>query len=182
MAAVPPDAAERAAALLSEVATGKWDLARAEFDDTMAHALDDDELATVWARVTVQAGRYQGIGQADVTSTGRFTNVVIPLTFDDSTMYGQVTFDADGKVAGLHFLLDDPKERTRGTRPAHMILRCADGHLYTATMDALLYRSIHFWSTQFRPCPVDRKWRTAKFVDANTLTRQELDEAAKHSI
>jgi len=177
-----PDAAQRAKALLSQIADGDWAQARTEFEQTMAEALDDDELATEWDRVTVESGRYLSQGEPVVTRSADLTNVTVPLELEDATMYGQVSFDADGKVAGLHFLLSDPNEGPEPTLPARLVMRCSDGHLYTATRDTLLYRSIHFGNTLFRPCPVDHKWRTAKFVDLNTLSRAELEEAESNAV
>lgn len=177
-----PGAAQRATALLSQVANGDWTQARADFDATMAGALDDEELATAWERVTVESGRYLSQGEPEVTRSGALTNVTVPLEFEDATMYGLVSFDADGKVAGLHFLLSDPNEGPDASLPARLVLRCSDGHLYTATRDTLLYRSIHFGTIQFRPCPVDRKWRMARFVDLSTLTLSELEEAERNAV
>jgi hypothetical protein len=177
-----PDAAQRATALLSRIADGDWTQARAEFDETMAGALDDDGLATVWARVIVESGEYLSQGEPVVTRSGALTNVTVPLEFGDATMYGQVSYDTDGKVAGLHFLLSDPAEGPDPQLPARLILRCSDGHLYTATRDTLLYRSVHFGTTQFRPCPVDHKWRLAKFVDPSTLIRRELEQAERNAV
>jgi hypothetical protein len=177
-----PGAAQRATALLSQLADGDWTQARADFDATMAGALDDEGLATEWARVTVESGRYLSQGEPVVTRSGALTNVTVPLEFEDATMYGLVSFDADGKVAGLHLLLSDPNEGPDTSLPARLILRCSDGHLYTAARDTLLYRSIHFGTTLFRPCPVDHRWRTARFVDLNTLTRSELEEAETNAV
>jgi hypothetical protein len=177
-----PDVAQRAAALLSQVADGDWAQARAEFDETMAGALDDDRLAVEWERVTVESGLYLSQGEPVVTRSAALANVTVPLEFEDATMYGQVSFDADGKVAGLRFLLSDPNEGPEPSLPARLVLRCSDGHLYTATRDTVLYRSIHFGNTQFRPCPVDHKWRTAKLVDLNTLSRAELEEAESNAV
>lgn len=176
------DAAQRATALLSQIADGDWTQARGDFDETMAGALDDDGLATSWAQVTTESGQYLSQGNPAVTHSGALTNVTVPLEFEDATMYGQVSFDPDGKVAGLHFLLSDPNEGPDPSLQARLVLRCSNGHLYTAARDALLYRSIHFGTTQFRPCPVDHKWRTAKFVDLNTLTLAELEEAQSNSV
>jgi hypothetical protein len=174
-----PDAPQRAAALLSQIAAGDWSQARASFSAAM-EALDAERLATAWTGVTVSSGQYLGQGEPVVRQIGALTAVTVPLKFDDATMYGQVAFDAHGKVAGLHFLQEDPDTGKGEELPAHMILRCSDGHLYTITHDDLLWRSVHIGVTQFRWCPVDHKWRKANFVDPNTLTREELEETRFH--
>lgn len=171
-----PDAPQRAATLLSQVAGGEWDQARANFSEAMG-VLDAEKLATAWSGLTVESGQYRGQGEPVVRHAGEFTTVTVPVEFDDATMYGQVAFDAQGKVAGLHFLLKDPNTGEGARYPKHMILRCSDGHLYTVTHSDLLWRSVHIGTTQYRWCPADHKWRSAGFVDPSTLTRAELEEA-----
>jgi hypothetical protein len=45
-----------------------------------------------------------------------------------------------------------------------------------------LIRSAHFGATQFRPCPVDGKWRRADFVSPDALTKTQLEQVESHSI
>lgn len=173
-----PGITQRAQALLHDIAAGGWSQARAMFDDRMLGAIDSDGLDTVWTRLIVESGRYQGQGDPVVTNSASYTSVTVPLQFRDATLYGQVTFDAQGKVAGLHFLFRDPNTGKGRSLPVHLILRCSDGHLYTGTRMSLFFRAMHFGNVMYRPCPVDGQWRTASFVDPNTLTKAELEEAA----
>lgn len=177
-----PGIAQRAEALLHDIAAGDWSRARAVFDEQMRGAIDSDGLDTVWTRLLVESGPYQGQGDPVVTNSASYTNVTVPLQFRDATLYGQVTFDAQGNVAGLHFLLRDPNTGKGRSLPVHLILRCSDGHLYTATRMDLFFRAMHFGNVLYRPCPVDDLWRTASFVDPNTLTKAELEEAANRPI
>lgn len=171
-----PGAAERAAALLGDLAGGNWPEARAGFTAAMRSALGDEELATAWAQVTVQMGEYRGMGEPAITGAGDLTNVTIPLEFDSGVIGGCVSFDAQGKVAGLHFLFTTDGS---GRKPVtgNLVLRCSDGHLYVASRDALLWRTMHFGTKQLRPCPVDHKWRVAVFVDPRELSKAELEQA-----
>ena len=178
--AVTPGAAERAMALFSDVAGGNWHLPRADFSDTMKSALDDDGLARAWTQVAAQVGEYHGMGEPVVTQTADCTSVTVPLVFDACVMRGCVSFDAQGKVAGLRFLFE--VDGHGGNVTGNLVLRCSDGHLYLASRDALLWRSIHFGTKQFRPCPVDHKWRVAVFVDPRELTRAELEQAQSYRI
>lgn len=178
--AVLPDAPQRAATLLSQVAAGDWDQARANFSEVMA-ALDAEKLATAWTALTVESGGYRSQGQPVVRQAGAFTTVTVPLQFDDVTMYGRVAFDAQGQVAGLHFLLKDPNSGQGARYPKQMIVRCSDGHLYTITYSDLLFRSVHIGTTQFRWCPADHKWRRTNFVDPASLSREELEEVRFYS-
>lgn len=61
-------------------------------------------------------------------------------------------------------------------------LRCSDGHLYTASLQTIRWRSLHIGTTQYRRCPVDRKWRKAVFVNSGLLTDAELEQAAAHRV
>lgn len=63
-----------------------------------------------------------------------------------------------------------------------LYLRCSDGHVYIASLQTIRWRSMHFGLTQFRPCPVDHKWRKAKFVNPSELTAVEREQAANHRV
>jgi Protein of unknown function (DUF3887) len=174
------DAAERARTLFSDVAAGDWSGARAGFSETMNRELDNDGLARAWAQVAAQVGDYRGMGEPVVAQAGDLTNVTVPLEFDASEMQGCVSFDRHGRVAGLHFLfgLNSPG----GNATGNLVLRCSDGHLYTASRSALLWHSVHIGTQQFRPCPVDGKWRVAVFVEPAELSQAELEQAKRYSI
>ena len=176
-----PGAAERAVTLFSDIAAGNWHQARADFTDRMKSALDEEELAAAWAHVTAEAGAYQGAGEPAAAQADGLTNVCVPLRFDACVMEGCAAFDAQGKVAGLHFLLNTDGHGDNA-EPGDMILRCSDGHLFVASRDTLLWRSIHFGTKQFRPCPVDHRWRFAVFVNPRELTDAERQQAESNRI
>jgi hypothetical protein len=180
MAAVP-NAAPRATALLTHLAERDWPAARAEFSSTLAGALDDAGLEQAWTQVATQLGGYLGMGEPEMTVAGERTDVSVPLNFANGPLQGLVSFDAAGAVSGLHFV---PGEHGRGAEAtgADLHLRCGDGHLYLASRDTLRWRTVHFGSRQFRPCPVDGRWRVAEFVDPATLSSAELEQAAAHRI
>jgi hypothetical protein len=62
------------------------------------------------------------------------------------------------------------------------ILRCSDGHLFTSTESARLFRSIHLGPKRLMRCPVDGRWRLAGNVDAEDLSEEELAEARLHEV
>lgn len=66
---------------------------------------------------------------------------------------------------------------------ASVILRCSDGHLFSATRLKLVFLSVHLGDKGWLRCPVDDKWRIAEPVrvyEADALSQAELDEALQH--
>ena len=99
-----PDAAERAAALLADVAEQRWEQATSGFDQRMAKALDARRLAAAWAQVVGAAGAYEGMGEPVAHQAGDYTVVDVPLRFEAAELTGRVSYDRAGQVAGLFFL------------------------------------------------------------------------------
>lgn len=99
--AVLPGAAERAIAVFADIAAGNWEAARADFGPKMLEAVSASRLADGWAQVASLIGRYEGMGEPFAHPLGEHTQVDIPLRFEAGEATGQVTFDADGTVAGL---------------------------------------------------------------------------------
>jgi len=85
-----PDAAERAAGLLADVAEQRWEQATSGFDQRMAKALDPRGLAAAWAQVIGLAGEYQGMGEPLAHQAGDYTVVDVPLRFEAAEMTGRV--------------------------------------------------------------------------------------------
>jgi hypothetical protein len=102
--AIVEGAAERAIELLAECAAGRWKQVRRDFSDTMLAALDAAGIAAVWARVVGSVGRYERMGEPFVRQAGDLTVVDVPLHFEAGECLGQVSYDADWKVAGLYLL------------------------------------------------------------------------------
>jgi hypothetical protein len=98
---VQPGAAERAIAIFADIAAGEWDSARADFGPKMLEAVSASQLADVWAQMAGLIGRYDSMGEPFAHALGEHTIIDIPLRFEAGEATGRVTFDADGKVAGL---------------------------------------------------------------------------------
>jgi hypothetical protein len=77
-----PGAAERGAALLSDLVAGRWAEVCRDFNDRVAQKLDAEGVAVMWARLTGMIGLLEQMGE--------------PLAYQAA--------DLEGKVAGLHFL------------------------------------------------------------------------------
>jgi hypothetical protein len=60
------------------------------------------------------------------------------------------------------------------------ILRCADGHYFTAGEAVRLAGSIHLGPWRFMRCPVDGKWRMAGNAWSSDLTPEQLEQAGRY--
>jgi len=105
---VLPDAANRAVELITELTGQRWEQVRRDFTPTMATRLDAAGVAAAWAQVASLVGRYEGIGEPFVRPLGDYTVVDVPLSFEAGDMIGRVSYDTDGKVAGLFILNPTP--------------------------------------------------------------------------
>jgi hypothetical protein len=99
-----PDAAERAIALFVEYVDGDYDEVRRDFTEQMLKAVDTEKLTSTWAHVTAFYGAYEGMGEPFVRPLHGMTVVDVPLRFEAGEMVGRVSFDTDGKVAGMFVL------------------------------------------------------------------------------
>jgi hypothetical protein len=160
-----------------------WPAVTADFSVTLVGSLDDSGLDRAWAQISAQMGSYLAMGEPELTVTVGRTDVTVPMNFEGGLVHGQVSFDATGAVSGLHFLFGGGHGSAgRITAAPDLFLRCADGHLYLASRNTLRWGTIHFGAKQFRPCPVDGRWRIAEFADPATLSRAELEQATTHRI
>ncbi len=98
---VPPDAADRAVAVLSWHDEGRYDELIAEFDDNLRRVLDADRMAGGRAHMAGRFGRLERMGEPFAYRAGDDIIVEVPLHFEAGDARGLVRFDADGKVAGL---------------------------------------------------------------------------------
>ncbi len=96
-----PGAAERAVALLADMAAGRWEEVRRDFDQAMMDAIPANMIADVWAQVAGTIGRYERMGEPSAKRFGAQTMVTVILHCEAGEVSGQVTFNPDGTVAGL---------------------------------------------------------------------------------
>jgi hypothetical protein len=103
-ASMRPDAAERGAALIADLAAGRWAQVCRDFDERVAQKLDAEGVAVLWARLTGMIGRLEQVGEPLAYQAGDLTLVDVALSFEAAERTARVSYDRDGKVAGLHFL------------------------------------------------------------------------------
>jgi hypothetical protein len=106
---IPPDVKDRAQRLFGDLAEGRWEQARGQFDVTMRARADPDRIARGWANVAGSAGRFAGIGTLSARRSGDYTLVLVPLTFGNGKAIGRMVLGRDGEVAGLS--LEYPRRR-----------------------------------------------------------------------
>jgi hypothetical protein len=99
-----PGAAERGAALVADLTAGRWARVCQDFDAAVAAKLDADRLALSWARLTGMIGRLERIGEPVAYQAADHTVVDIQLSFEAAERTARISYDHDGKIAGLHFL------------------------------------------------------------------------------
>jgi Protein of unknown function (DUF3887) len=98
---VLPGAADRAVEIFADIAAGRWEAARADFAPKMLEAVSATLLADGWAQMAGLFGRYESMGEPFTHPLGEHTVADIPLHFEAGEATGHVTFDGEGKVAGL---------------------------------------------------------------------------------
>jgi uncharacterized protein DUF3887 len=95
------DAARRAEDVVIAMIELRWSDVRTDFDDRMLDAVDEKMLGFAWTQVASSVGRYERMGKPLVRAAGEHTVVEVPLYFEAGERTVQVTYRADGKVAGL---------------------------------------------------------------------------------
>jgi Protein of unknown function (DUF3887) len=103
-ASMLPGAADRGVALLADLVAGRWAQVCRDFNERIAQKLDAEGVAVMWARLTGMFGQLEQMGEPVAYQAGDLTLVDIPFSFEAAERTARVTYDSDGKVAGLHFL------------------------------------------------------------------------------
>jgi hypothetical protein len=91
-------------ALLAGVVAGRDDAVVTRFDPRLRATLDAAGLKAAWTKYRNLFGSYVSHGQPRETALGTLTVVRVPLEMKRRPGEFRVTFDAEGRVAGLYFL------------------------------------------------------------------------------
>lgn len=94
-------AVEHAAPVLEAFLEGRWQDARATFDQRMLRACSAELLADVREKVRREAGEVQALGTPVVSTRDGYTIVDIPVALERADAVGRVALDADRQVAGF---------------------------------------------------------------------------------
>ncbi len=95
---------ERAVPVLQAFLDGRYEDARATFDERMLDACSVELLADVREKARAEGGEVQALGTPIVSVRQGYTVVDIPVALERSDGIGRVVFDADGRVAGFFVL------------------------------------------------------------------------------
>lgn len=90
--------------LVDQMATGHFDEAAANFDAKMQQVLPPDKLEETWQALLAQVGPYQGQLGSRTEQREGYDLVFVTTQFAEAILDTQVTFDAEGQVAGLFFV------------------------------------------------------------------------------
>lgn len=101
LAQAPSNPEAAAQKLLDLLDQGKFAEAEASFAPAMAQAVPEARLRQVWQSLPASAGTPKGRGKASQTRQDGMTKVSVPLHYANAELVAHVTFDANGKVAGL---------------------------------------------------------------------------------
>ncbi|MEE2043506.1 DUF3887 domain-containing protein [Nocardiopsis tropica] len=99
-----PGAAELAASVIGDLASGQWARVTEQFDPAMRDGLSEDALAAAWAQIVGLSGALEGRGESEVTRAGDVTITNTPLSFEAGDYTARIAFRDDRAIAGLHIL------------------------------------------------------------------------------
>ena len=102
----PQSAADPAAEgrkLAEQLAAGQFDRIEARYDATMGKLMPGGKLASAWSGLIEQVGAFQGIAETKATKRGGYDVVTVTCKFQEAAIDVQVSYSADGKIAGLYF-------------------------------------------------------------------------------
>jgi hypothetical protein len=99
-----PDAAARGTALLTDLVAGRWAEVCRDFGDKVAQKLDAEGVALLWARLTGMYGQLEQMGEPVAYQAADRTLVEVQLSFEAAERTARISYDRDGRVAGLFFL------------------------------------------------------------------------------
>jgi hypothetical protein len=90
------------------MADGSYAKVHAMFAPTLIDVLSEKQLKEDWENFVQLKGAYRAQGEAaEVIERGELKVVDIELEMAKDTGFFRVSFDADGKIAGLFFLATD---------------------------------------------------------------------------
>jgi hypothetical protein len=113
---IVPGAAGHATQLVIDWIADDYAAMSRDFNDEVREKASAKTMSAAWAQVTGMVGAYEGMDEPVVRQWGDYTVVDIPLRFEAGDMSARVSYDTDGKVAGV-FVLDPTKDPAAVTSP-----------------------------------------------------------------
>jgi uncharacterized protein len=103
--------------VIQNMAAGNFAPVEANYDARMAAALPPGKLAAGWSTIGGQYGAFQSIASAQASKVQTFDVVKMVLQFEKGTLDATVSFDPDGKIAGIG--LRPHQEEAKWTPPTY---------------------------------------------------------------
>ena len=97
-------AAELAASVIEDLASGRWSQGTEQFDPTMRDGLSADALAAAWAQIVGLSGAYEGQGEPAAVRAGDLTITNTALSMEAGDYAACITCFDYRTIAGLHIL------------------------------------------------------------------------------
>ena len=95
---------------------------RTTFDETMKGALPEEKLAEMWQGLAGKLGDYEKVTDVRHVVKGDFVSVIVSCKFLKDRVGIQVSYDASGKVAGIHFVAAQGEQDTAPSTDAEAAL------------------------------------------------------------
>lgn len=89
--------------VLQELKTGQFDKVEAQFNEKLAAANKPGTLAQAWASLTKAVGAFQSIATVHAGKVQNLDVAIFTCKFEKSLVDIEIVYNADGKIAGLHF-------------------------------------------------------------------------------
>ena len=110
--ASPPAAASEAATgldadavdVVNRLLAGDYAGVRQQFDQRMSDALSLDELTDSTQRVLAELGEVQAVGDPGSVRHDGLLVYFVPVSFESGLAHVRLTYDGDGRIAGLYLL------------------------------------------------------------------------------
>lgn len=95
---------ERAKTIVSNIFAGKYASVRQDFDPTMAAELSEEGLAEATSRYQSMFGSFVRMGVPEIVDRAALRVVNVPLEMSEGEGQARITFDTQGRIAGLFLL------------------------------------------------------------------------------
>jgi uncharacterized protein len=89
--------------VIQSLSSGDFQKVESAYDSRMSAALPAGKLAAGWSTITTQYGPFQSISSAQPSKVQSYDVVKLVLKFTQGTLDATVSFDPDGKIAGIGF-------------------------------------------------------------------------------
>lgn len=100
----PDERAEKAKALVSQMAASEFDKAVEPFDATMSRALPASKLEEIWSGVIKQYGALRQATDTRTEKVQQYTLVFVTCEFERGKLDTKVVFNTEGEIGGLFFV------------------------------------------------------------------------------